>query len=75
MSYVAPVGDMQFVIERLCGLDQLAAFPAHTEVNSELVKAILTEASTFASEVLAPLNRLGDQQGARYADSVVTMKG
>ena len=73
MSYIAPLADMQFVIERLCGLEQLAALPPYAEVNAELVSAILSEAATLASEVLAPLNRLGDQQGARYADNAVRM--
>ncbi len=72
-DYTAPLADMQFVIERLCGLDTVAGLPAFADVNSELLGAILTEAGTLASEVLAPLNRMGDKTGARLEASGVQM--
>ncbi|MGD9600642.1 MAG: acyl-CoA dehydrogenase C-terminal domain-containing protein [Gammaproteobacteria bacterium] len=75
-EYTAPIADMQFVIERLCGLDALATIPAFAEVNAELVTAILNEAGTLANEVLAPLNRIGDTVGAVHTgDGVRTPDG
>ena len=63
-DYIAPLADMQFVIERLCGIEKLTAVPVFADVNMELVSAILTEAGTLATEVLGPLNRVGDKIGA-----------
>jgi len=70
-DYTAPLQDMKFVIEELVGLDRISALPGCEEVNGELVDAVLGEAAKFASGVLAPLNRPGDQQGARFADGAV----
>ena len=71
-SYIAPLKDMLFVINELAGLDEVARLPGCEEVNADLVQAVLNEAAKFAQEVLAPLNRVGDTEGARLADGVVT---
>lgn len=65
-TYLAPTPEMQFVINELADLQVVAGLPAFVEqeVSSELVEAILVEASKLASEVLAPLNKVGDEQGA-----------
>ena len=46
--------------------------PACAEVTGDVVDAVLDEAGKFAAEVLDPLNRGGDEQGARFADGKVT---
>jgi 3-(methylthio)propanoyl-CoA dehydrogenase len=75
-DYTPPLADMKFVIERLCAYSDFNALPAFAELNGELLAAILQEAGTFASEVLAPLNRAGDQTGAKYhPDGVRTVAG
>ncbi|OGA24628.1 MAG: acyl-CoA dehydrogenase [Betaproteobacteria bacterium RIFCSPLOWO2_02_FULL_67_26] len=71
-TYSAPLKDMRFAIEELAGLSEVAALPGHGEVNAELVEAVLGEAGKFAQEVLDPLNREGDRQGARLSDGAVT---
>jgi alkylation response protein AidB-like acyl-CoA dehydrogenase len=65
-TYTAPLKDMQFVLRELAGIDRIAALPGHDEHNAELAEAILEEASKFASGVLAPLNVIGDREGARW---------
>ena len=65
-TYLAPIKDMRFVMEELAGLDEVARLPGCEELSSGLVDAILEEAGKFASGVLAPLNRSGDQEGARW---------
>ena len=71
-QYSAPLKDMQFVIEELVGLADITAMPACAEVTPDLVEAVLGEAGKFAAEVLDPLNRIGDQQGAQLANGKVT---
>ena len=70
-TYAAPVKDMQFVIKELVGLDQVSAMPECAEVSADLVDAVLAEASRFATAVLDPLNRSGDQEGVRLVDGKV----
>jgi acyl-CoA dehydrogenase len=72
MSYTAPIRDMKFVMKELAGLDAVAQLPGCEEVSEDLVDAILEEAGKFAANVLAPLNRPGDQQGAKWKDGAVT---
>ena len=71
-TYNAPLKDMQFAIAEFAGLDGITALPGCSEVNAELVEAVLTEAGKFAQGVLDPLNRSGDKQGALWRDGVVT---
>ena len=66
--YVAPVKDLMFVLEEVAGLDEVAALPGCEEVGIDLVSAVLEEASRLAEEVIAPLNKISDQQGATYAN-------
>ena len=71
-NYVAPLKDMQFVINELVGLREIAAIPAFAEVSGDLVEQVLGEAGKFGAEVLAPLNRIGDTHPATLDDGVVT---
>ena len=74
--YTAPLKDMRFAIKELAGLSEVSALPGFGEVNAELADAVLAEAGKFAQEVLDPLNRDGDKQGARLADGkVIPPKG
>ena len=70
-TYSAPLKDMQFALRELAGLSEVTALPAYSEVNAELADQVLEEAAKFAREVLDPLNRDGDKQGAKLADGKV----
>ncbi len=71
-AYTAPLRDMHFVMNELAGLAEVQQLPGCDEVSSDLVEAILDEANKFASNVLAPLNWIGDQEGAKWTDGNVT---
>jgi alkylation response protein AidB-like acyl-CoA dehydrogenase len=63
-QYTPPLRDMQFVLHELIQVvDQLKALPRHADVDADTVNAVLEEGGKFASEVLAPLNQGGDEQG------------
>ena len=70
-DYNAPVQDMRFVLENLCDMKGLRAFPAFEEASADLVEQILAESARFTGEVLSPLNQTGDQQGSHLTDGAV----
>ena len=71
--YAAPLSDMQFVLRELAGLEDVARLPGCEDAAPDTVEVILDEAARFAGEVLAPLNRSGDQEGVRFHDGVLTI--
>ncbi len=71
MSYTAPIKDMEFVLNELADLNGVAVLPGYEEATPDLVKAVLEEAGKLSSEVLAPLNRIGDEQGSTLDGDVV----
>jgi acyl-CoA dehydrogenase len=70
-TYRAPLRDMQFVLNELAGVSEITALPGY-EDSGDVIDAILEEASTFASEVLDPLNRTADTIGCTWKDGEVT---
>jgi alkylation response protein AidB-like acyl-CoA dehydrogenase len=63
-SYTPPLRDMQFVLHEVLGVvDELKALPAYADIDADTINAVLEEGGKFASEVLAPLNAVGDQEG------------
>ncbi|WP_421863261.1 acyl-CoA dehydrogenase family protein [Motiliproteus sp.] len=63
-DYFHPYRDAEFILENLVNFDELSQQLNLDGVNQELASAVISEAGRFASEVLAPLNSVGDQQGA-----------
>ena len=66
MTYTPPIAEQRFVLETITGIGDLG-------VDSDIVDAILEGAGAFAAGEFAPLNRIGDTVGARWADGKVTM--
>jgi alkylation response protein AidB-like acyl-CoA dehydrogenase len=63
-SYTPPLRDMQFVLhEVLDVVGTLKTLPPHAEIDAETINAVIEEGGKFASEVLAPINRVGDEEG------------
>ena len=70
-DYAAPLRDIRFAMTEIAGLDGVIALPGMEEISVDLVDAVLTEAGRFADEAVAPLNRVGDIQGAVLENGVV----
>jgi len=76
-SYKAPVEDIAFLLNDVFRIERYSNLPGFSDLSAEMLDAILGEAAKLCEEQLAPLNRVGDQQGCtRHADgSVTTPKG
>jgi len=72
MTYRAPVRDLAFTLEAVAGMADVAATGAFPDYDSDVAGAVLEAAGQFSEEVLAPLNRIGDQKGSTYANGSVT---
>ena len=69
--YNAPVKDLQFIYKEMGILDQIQTLPGCEEVTADLLDAVLDEAGKLATDVIAPTNMTGDQQGAQWDNGVV----
>ncbi len=72
MTFSPPVNAVQYLLRHAVDFRALQACPDHGELGDELVSDILAGASAFASDVLAPINRGGDEHGSTLKDGVVT---
>src|SRR5450756_1765351 len=74
--YRAPLTELRFVLEELLQSRTLAAYPGFADYSSELAESILGAAARFAETVLDPINRSGDEAGARWTqEGVVAAPG
>ena len=71
MVYRAPVESIIFTLKHAAGFAGARAEGIY-DIGDDLLEAILGEAGRFASEVLAPLDQVGDRFGTRFADGAVT---
>lgn len=70
-TYTAPIKDMMFVLNELIDLSELNKLPGIEQLTPDLVESILEAGAKFSGEVLAPLNRSGDQEGSVLVDGGV----
>ena len=71
MSYRAPVTEYQFLFDHVVGLGQVSATERFGEATRDVTAAILTEAGRMCEEVMAPLQRAGDEHPAVLENGVV----
>ena len=62
MSYTAPVDRISFSLKHEAGFDRL--YEAIPELDADVISSILEEAGKFTTEVIAPTNRIGDEEKA-----------
>jgi len=70
-EYRHPYKDVEFVINELAEFDKYCRDANLEDINSELATVILTEAGKLGSDVIAPLNIIGDTNGAQLTDNGV----
>ncbi len=69
--YTAPLEDIRFTLRHIGGLDSLAELPGLEHLDTETVDLVLEEAARFARSELAPLDPVGDREGAVLVDGEV----
>lgn len=60
MPYRAPITDFEYIYNNVIDLAQVGETEKFSDIDSDTVSAILTEAGRLAEEVLYPVNRNGD---------------
>ncbi len=71
MTYRAPVSDIAFALKHAAGFRQALDDGIYGDLAEDVVDAVLEEAGKFATEVLGPLNVVGDRQGVVFKDGAV----
>ena len=71
MPYRSPVNDVLFSLSAVADLPGLLSQGRMGDLDWEAVTSIITEAGRFATEEIAPLNRIGDINGAAYENGMV----
>ena len=69
-QYTPPVRDMQFVLHDLLNISE-SGLAGHDELDREFTGAILEAAGKLASDVLQPLNAIGDREGCKLENGIV----
>jgi alkylation response protein AidB-like acyl-CoA dehydrogenase len=73
VAYKAPVKDIVFGYEVIDSYNILNKIAAFSDFSADVVVPTMEECAKFSEEVLAPINAIGDQQGATINNGVVTM--
>jgi 3-(methylsulfanyl)propanoyl-CoA dehydrogenase len=73
-EYKAPLTDMNFLLQEVFQVNNLwsSLLGLHDVVDPDTGNAILNEAAKLVEEVIAPLNREGDEAGSNWTDGEVT---
>ena len=72
MSFIAPTEDQVLAMRICAGIDELAAHERYGAATPDVIEAIAEGIGAFASGEWAPLNRIGDTEGARWSDGTVS---
>jgi alkylation response protein AidB-like acyl-CoA dehydrogenase len=72
MTYRAPISDMLLALNHGAGLQAAVKAGHYGDFDHDIAAAVLEEAGRFASDVLAPLNVIGDEHGIKLDDGKVT---
>ena len=72
MTYRAPVADIAFTLKHAAGLKAALAEGLYGDLDEETVDSVIAEAGRYATDVIAPLNRVGDKFGTPFKDGNVT---
>ncbi len=67
-NFYPPIDDINFTLNHVADLENVSKLNGYQHADPATVEAIVEEAGRFFAEVMAPLNRVGDQQGSVLTD-------
>ena len=73
MTFTPPTADQILAIKVSAGIDEIAASERFAAATPDLVEAIVEGVGAFAAGEWAPLHRIGDKVGAKWANGAVTL--
>ena len=73
MDFTPPTADQVFALRVNAGIAELAESPRFAATAADLVEAVAEGIGSFAAGAWAPLNRIGDREGARLVDGTVVL--
>ena len=73
MEFTAPTAEQVLAIKVNAGIDEIAAHDRFAAASPDMVEAIVEGIGAFAAGEWAPLNRVGDVEGAVLANGTVTL--
>ena len=68
--YIAPLRDMEFIFNDVLQV-QNSEIPGYQDLDNEFLKSILNEAGKICSDILFPLNHVGDKEGCYLENGIV----
>jgi alkylation response protein AidB-like acyl-CoA dehydrogenase len=72
-DYRPPLDDIRLVLDEISDITAICDLPGFEHVDIETIDGVLDELGRFVAEVVAPVNRIGDEQGCSVTDGVVTV--
>lgn len=73
MSYYrAPVEEITFTLQTMADMANWSNMEAFEEAGQDLTNAVLEEAGKLATDIIAPTNTIGDEQGVKLDNGVIT---
>ena len=72
-DYRTPLDDIRLTLDAISDISSICDLPGYEHVDPEMVDGMLEELSRFVTEVIGPVDRIGDQQGCTVEDGVVTL--
>jgi acyl-CoA dehydrogenase len=71
VTYRSPVADILFSLTHVAGFDAAIEEGVFGDLDGQTAASVIEEAGRFATQMIAPLNRIGDLQGATYENGRV----
>ena len=72
-SYNAPLREIEFVLNSVLNVGQLAQLPNFAEATPDTLQGLIEEVAKLVQDKIAPLSAKGDTQGCKWNDGEVTV--